>query len=78
MIKPVELGDVGKWVKMYDMKPLQIGVTEGGVLVMRTASTSKLEIMNLSIPGADRCWETSFNIRVKLSPPGTKVTLEVR
>lgn len=71
-------------IPMEDMKPLQVGriydkdCTEyNGHFVMRTASTSKFEVMSLSHPGADTCWSGSPTLLVELLPPGEKITLEL-
>jgi hypothetical protein len=73
-------------IKMSDMKPGDIGQVHAfvpggmydGHLVMRTFSSDKFEVMDLSDPGKNSCWqsEPAF-IKVELLPPGSKVTLTV-
>jgi len=66
---------------MNKMKPLDIGIIIGGIydgeIVMRTASCNKNEIMSLSEPGKDRCWDEKAGHKVKLLPRGAKIILEV-
>lgn len=63
------------------MEPLQIArVVEGdheGTVVMRTASVSNVEIMNLSNPRADNCWAGGCTLKVELLPMGTEIVLVV-
>lgn len=70
-----------KIVEMLDMKPLQIDTYDDGskvMYVMRTASTSKFEVMDLSDPGADLCWtNVSRGCEVRLLAPGEKIMLEL-
>ena len=73
-------------VKMYHMKPLQVGriVCNGNDmrnnhLVMRTASTEKFEVIDLSEYEEDACWtdpEASYN--VKLLAPDEEVTITLK
>ena len=58
-------------IKMGDMEPLDIAIIEGedckgGKIVMRTASQKHFEVINLSNPGSDRCWEARNNLKVSL------------
>jgi len=80
MIKPVSVGHEDT-ICMGDMKPLQIGVIvdnmSNGHVVMRTASKGRVEIMDLTQPGADGCWDGHCTLRVRLLWPGTKIVLEV-
>ena len=66
-------------IKMRDMKPLQIGrLIVGGHIVMRTASTRKFEVMDLTVPGLDSCWtndDTDNN--VELFAPDTTIILKI-
>jgi len=48
-------------IPMNQMKPLQVaeivrGTTHKGDIVMRTASEDTFEVMNLTRPGPDVCW----------------------
>ena len=72
---------------MSDMKPCQIGVVEkngdnqNGHMVMRTATTLKKEVMNLTDPGVGRCWifyidDENTGLKVRPLKPGTRITLE--
>jgi hypothetical protein len=50
-----------KIIKMCEMLPLQVGrITKShnydNHIVMRTASSEKFEVMNLTEPGQDSCW----------------------
>lgn len=79
-------------VPMRDMKPLEIGVIQGrdtgleGRVVMRTASTSKFEVFDLSKFKPDCCWTIKFgdlytkgpSIPVRLFRPEEEVTLKIR
>jgi len=80
MIKPVDIqASEPEYIKMSDMKPLDIGVTrETSRTVMRTASRSKFEVMDLSIPSPGSCWGRDCGMLVKLLKSGTKITLEVQ
>lgn len=72
---------------MAELKPCQLAIIVDiddmgykGPIVMRTASQSKFEVMDLSISGSDCCWTEKqhlHDIKVKLLPKGTKVTLTV-
>lgn len=71
-------------ILMRDMKPCEIGVLlDGGMYegdtVMRTADVDDVEVMILNGAGPDRCWSGSGvggnTLRVKILPPGTKITL---
>lgn len=79
-------------VKMKDMKPGQIGVIVDdhpyveeykGLIVMRNQSFSQNEIINLSkLNSSNTCWAWKGdnyepNIKVKLYPKGTKVTITI-
>jgi len=73
-------------VAMKDMNPLQGGrivALQGsefnGSYVCRTASTDKFEVMNLSRPGANRCWTalSARDIKVRLLLPGEEITLKL-
>jgi len=74
-------------IEMKDMQPLQVGFIESskhhvhiGDIVMRTFSTDKHEVMNLSNPNPDSCWCTagiSKFIKVRLLNKGEKILLEL-
>ena len=69
-----------KVVDMKDMKPLEIGKICGdcdlnGSFVMRTASTDKFEVMDLSHPGEDVCWTGCCDLSVRLLHPSEYVTM---
>jgi hypothetical protein len=81
MIKLVK-GEERKKVYLMEMKPLQVGriilnKLHGGHVVMRTASTSHFEVMNLTDPGEDVCWTSENEIQVELFEPGKKVIFEI-
>ena len=73
-------------VKMRNMKPMQVGVVvtddckQGyiGRYVMRTASTEKFEVMDLSKPGQNKCWTGNPNLEVRLLEEGESITLTLR
>jgi len=74
-------------IPMHEMKPLEIGIitSAGGynnTCVMRTASTCKFEVMNLSDPGEDCCWTSTVDckpsLKVKLLPSGHKLQLIIK
>jgi len=72
-----------KTVPMKNMKPCDIGIIKDSVgyydghVVMRTASTSQFEVMNLTSPGQDKCWTDEPDIAVELLAPGTEIVLRV-
>lgn len=72
-----------KFITMGQMEPLQVGIIEDdgiyrGTVVMRTASKCAFEVINLSNPDTNKCWESINNpILVRLLPKGEKITLEV-
>ena len=64
MTTPITISNKEKseYVKMSKMKPYDVAVikTPGsyyGEVVMRTASLNKFEVMNLSNPEDDSCWD---------------------
>lgn len=73
----------GKIVQMKDMKPLEIGVivdhepSYAGTYVMRTASTKKFEVMNLSKPGPDKCSDSDARWEARLLEPGEEIKLRL-
>ncbi len=58
--------------EMGHLKPLEFGfVVNGdyqGHLVIRTASVTKFEVMDLTAFGTDHCWTTENDILVQLIP----------
>ena len=72
---------------ILEMHPLEVArvVAPGeynGHIVIRTANTNQIEIMNLTNPGADMCWtwserKTTGGLEVELLPPGTIISFEV-
>ena len=72
-------------VEMGDLEPFQIGIivdTDSsckvykGHLVMRTASTDKFEVMDISEPKEDMCWtDDDTSLKVRRLHSGEKVTL---
>lgn len=82
MFKLITEKESKKTIPMPEMKPLQIGRIKSGEecledIVMRTASLDKFEVMDLSCPGKDSCWESPNSIDVELLPVGSRITLEV-
>jgi len=71
--------------KMSEMQPGEIArIVDpnwgyAGTLVMRTLSTGKFEVMNLSKPKAGECWTNKEDAPLKVAPlrPGERVILEV-
>jgi hypothetical protein len=64
-------------ISMPEMPPLSIGVVVGGSydgqVVMRTANSTDVEVINLSVPGKNKYWGAlsgSAN-RVRLMPNAT-------
>lgn len=82
MIEGVKLSEASDAINMNDMKPYDIGtvVSAGdynGQIVMRTARGGNSEVMNISNPGADKCWNNS-TLMVELLKSGTKVIMVVK
>jgi hypothetical protein len=75
----VEQRDVLKLMK--DMIPLEVCVVvsgyHAGSLVMRTASTCAIEIMDLTQARESSCWTGSSDIKVRELYPGEKYLLEL-
>lgn len=73
--KPVKI------INACDMEPYDIGVIVGrcyeGHLVMRTAANDCYELMDLSDPIAGGWFSEHNSHKVRLLPPGTKITFEV-
>lgn len=66
-----------RWFTAQEMEPLQVCVTEDGTVVMRTASSGKFEIMDLSTPCADGCWTDVACFQVRALRPGESYTLKL-
>ena len=65
-------------IEMNDMEPLQVAEIVGSdELVMRTANSSGFEIIDLSDPSEDGCWEHSPSVKVRLLSPNEKITIEL-
>lgn len=68
-------------IPMCEMKPLQGGYFDDGdkrVYVMRTASIAEFEVIDLSIPGPDRCWiEPNPGLEITLLQKGQTINLVV-
>jgi len=87
MIKIVERKtDIKIVILMGAMEPLQVGriVSQSsssvGHIVLRTASTSKFEVMDITDGTVDACWELSMKnqgLEVELLSPDEAITLEL-
>jgi len=73
MIRIMEEDIMTKEIKpMKDMKPLEIGriietsSSYNGHYVMRTASSTNFEVIDLSKPGEDGCWTEPEEMKVEL------------
>ena len=75
-------GGTTEYKKMRDMKPCEICrvIDEGPYhldIVMRTASTNRFEVMNLSNPGPDRYWGASTALCVEPLDKGEEIILVI-
>ena len=81
LISKQEPQPVAKTKPMYQMKPLEVCVIVGnnytGNVVMRTASSAHVEIMNLTTPKKDCCWRQDPALVVRELYPGETYTLEL-
>ena len=83
MLKVTLKSSIKSATPMFEMKPYDIGVIVdtdrncSGHIVMRTASIECAEIMNLSDPRPDGCWDDQSELKVQLLNPGDSVTLTV-
>lgn len=71
-----------KVIPMKDMKPLQVGVVVEhgdyeGDIVMRTYSSFKFEVMDLTSPRTDMCWTDGSTVKVRLLGLGEYVTIKL-
>jgi len=71
-------------IEMHEMRPLQVGIivqashSYYGDIVMRTASQSKFEVMNLTSPRSNNCWMGySCSIKVRLLAKNETVTIKL-
>lgn len=72
-------------IKMSELKPLQAGIVLGegssqdGHLVMRTACYMDFEVMDLTEPYPDSCWDLqrAREYTVRLLKPGETYLLEI-
>ena len=63
-------------ITMNQMKPLQVGIIlETKEYVLRTASVDTFEVINLSNPGKDECWEQLTTLDVRLLGHGEVVVI---
>ena len=64
---------------MYEMQPLEVCVVGVGTdhVVMRTASQTKFEVMDLTDPRPDSCWTYRAELLVRELYPGETYTLEL-
>ena len=87
MLKIIEEdhGNVMNVVPMSEMKPLQVGIIVDKRYpdykyhyVMRTASYTKFEVMDLTKPCRDGCWcMSNAVIKVRLLNPGVSITVKL-
>lgn len=68
-------------VEMKDMKPLQWGVIVSmkkyiGHIVMRTADSCNVEIINLTTFKENSCWAGASSIKVKIGKGPLNLTIE--
>jgi hypothetical protein len=70
---------VSKEKSMGEMSPCEIArITDKEIIVMRTASTTHCEIMELfPNPGRDCCWTGGSSLKVIPLKKGEKIILEV-
>ena len=66
---------------MGEMKPLQTGIIYGGRyggnIIMRTASSEKFEVIDLSLFGKDKCWTSELSgIQVEIVEAEITVTIK--
>ena len=74
---------IAKTKPMYEMRPLEVCVVVANCsyddhVVMRTASITHFEVMNLTDPRPDYCWTGRLaNLAVRELYPGEIYTLEL-
>ena len=82
LISKQEPQPVAKTKPMYEMQPLEVCVISTDCsycdrVVMRTASQTNFEVMDLTDPGPDHCWTGRPNLQVRELYPGETYTLEL-
>ena len=74
--------DKTKTINMGNMKTLDIGRIRGGEyeghVVMRTASTDKFEVMNMTESRTDVCWTKHNTLQVELFKSGEAITITAK
>jgi len=82
-MKPnIVLQRTSKTILLNELKPLQFAIVCGGHiydghLVMRTASTEKFEVINLSLFRKDSCWLNNEST-TKVQPVEVEMTIIVK
>lgn len=76
------LEESARAIEMRKLKPCQVAQINSagnlfGEFVMRTASEDNFEVMSLSDPGVNCCWEGNPTIKVIPLLPGQEVTLVI-
>ena len=71
-----------KTKQMYQMQPLEVCVIVAngsyvGHVVMRSASQTKFEVMDLTYPRPDSCWTYRAELLVRELYPGETYTIEL-
>ena len=70
-------------IEMSEMCPYEVGqiMAEDSAYhnhyVMRTASTTHFEVINLTEPGEDVCWGEASTLPVRLLSPNEKLYIEL-
>lgn len=69
-------------IPMSQMMPMQVGIIVDDIFkgnyVLRTQNSAQFEIINLSMPTVDNCWDSkSCNIKVRLLGPGESITVKL-
>ena len=82
MIKIVNISHAKVQLPMRDMKPLQVATIisdnrYNGHLVMRTASRTPFEVMDLTEAKAGLCWDSHTSLNVELVTGTITVTVEL-
>ena len=84
MIKIVKSKEIEEQriIPMNTMEPLQVAVIVDdrrykGHYVMRTASESKFEVLDLTKPGIDEYWGDGAILNVRLLTSNEKLTIEL-
>lgn len=83
MIEIIETSEKNNGIiPMSQMKPMQVGIivddSYNGNYVMRTQNSTQFEIINLSKPNIDGCWDNDdCPIRVRLFGPGESIVVKL-